>query len=124
MVRQRTVPFEYDPPAHRGASRRGGGGMSEDPERDLNDALSDHRLSRRGLMKLAGAATAASASLGGAASAFAQERSAIEEKAAAEAGLYEAQAGRAKDTNAKAAALTWLDNNAGKVTALNDEVFA
>lgn len=98
--------------------------MSEDPDRDLNDALADHGISRRGLMKLAGAATAASASLGMAASAFAQERSAVEEKAAADAGLYEAKAGRAKDTNTKDAALTWLDNNAGKVTALNDEVFA
>jgi aminobenzoyl-glutamate utilization protein B len=98
--------------------------MSTDPERDLNDALADHRISRRGLMKLAGAATAASASLGAAANAFAQEHGAASEKAAAEAQQYAAVTGRAKDTNAKAAAIAWLDRNAGKVTELNDEVFA
>src|SRR4051812_49903660 len=98
--------------------------MSEDPDRDLNDALSDHRVSRRGLMKLAGAATAASASLGVAASAFAQEKSAVEEQAAAEAGTYETAAGRAKDTNTKDAGPNWLDNNPREGTPLNHQAVA
>ena len=98
--------------------------MTEDPDQGLREALSEQGISRRGLMKLAGAATAASASLGVAANAFAQEKEAATERAAAEAEGYERRQGRAKDSNAKAAALTWLDNNASKVTDLNDEVFA
>jgi aminobenzoyl-glutamate utilization protein B len=97
--------------------------MSEDLDKGLRDGLAETGISRRGLMKLAGAATAASASLGVSAKAFAQEKDAAGEKAAEEAGTYERRQGRAKDSNAKATAVSWLDNNQAKVTDLNDEVF-
>jgi aminobenzoyl-glutamate utilization protein B len=97
--------------------------MSDDVDGRLRESLTETGISRRGLMKLAGAATVASASLGTAATAFAQTKDSALEQAAAQNGQYAPATGRAKDSNPKATAVGWIDNNASKLIELNDEVW-
>jgi amidohydrolase len=97
--------------------------MSDAADERLLDSLNEQGISRRRLLQLAGVATAAGASLGAADGALAQVPPTDAALIPGDGEKYEAKTGRAQASTAKETALAWIDNHAGRLIEVSDEVW-